>query len=81
VIEAVNSTKPDGSYMGHLVANIRSTLLAIPCWTMGYVPREVNKVAHVLARLVTTENMIRVWLRAYLRLHLRNRVFKSKIAF
>jgi ribonuclease HI len=61
VVEVVNSTISDDSCRGHLKEDIRTMLLHFSCWEMGYVRREENKVAHVLARLALNNNLDRVW--------------------
>ena len=62
VVDAVNSMEPNERCMYHLMADIRSTLMSIPCWEMGYARRGVNKVARVLTRMSTSNSMNMVWL-------------------
>ena len=61
IVGVVNSTIADDSCRGHLTEDIRTMLLHFSCWEMGYVRREENKVAHVLARLALNNNLDRVW--------------------
>jgi ribonuclease HI len=61
VVEVVNSKIFDDSCRGHLTEDIRTMLLHLSCWEIGYVRRVENKVAHVLARLALNNNLNRVW--------------------
>lgn len=62
VVDAVYLRSPDESSRGHLIADILLALSSIPAWEMGYVRREGNNVAHVLAAVAMHENVNRVWL-------------------
>lgn len=57
VVEAVNKKEKNESHWGQLVDDTGSSLQMLQQWEMKYVPREVNKGAHVLAQLATASNM------------------------
>ena len=40
VVDVVNSMEPDESCRGHLMVDIRSTLMTILSWEMGYAHRD-----------------------------------------
>jgi ribonuclease HI len=53
VISAINSTEPDWSNVGVIIANIKEELLGLQQWQMSFVRREGNGAAHVLSKLAT----------------------------
>ncbi|XP_059461784.1 uncharacterized protein LOC132190750 [Corylus avellana] len=61
IVDAVNSTEPDWSRIGHLVDDIRMEIQTFTSWKVAYVRREANHVAHMLARMATTQIMDRLW--------------------
>jgi hypothetical protein len=46
---------------GLLAEDIRSSLETFSSWRLEFVRRELNQVAHTLARLASKSNMDRVW--------------------
>jgi hypothetical protein len=61
-VDAVNSTLPDESGMGHLTEDLRVALRPFSAWKVGHVSRNNNTVAHVLASLALRNDMDKVWL-------------------
>lgn len=62
IVDAVNARETVWTRWGHLVEDILQTLQAVGGWKMGYVRREANNAAHVLARLAAKQNMNNEWL-------------------
>lgn len=50
VVEAVNAVTTDGSTIGHLADDMKVLLSAFQQWRVQRVGRELNKVAHTIAR-------------------------------
>ncbi|XP_059436153.1 uncharacterized protein LOC132169082 [Corylus avellana] len=61
VVDAVNSLLPDESATGHLTKDLRIALHSFTSWELGYVRKEGNNVAHILASLAVQNEMDRVW--------------------
>ncbi|XP_059441991.1 uncharacterized protein LOC132174335 [Corylus avellana] len=62
VVDAVNSLLLDKSATGLLTEDLCIALCSFSSWELGYVRREGNKVAHILASLALQNEMGRVWI-------------------
>jgi ribonuclease HI len=65
VVDAVNRGESSENHWGHLVADILIGLQDILQWKMRYVPREVNRGAHVLAKMATATGTNNEWFGAF----------------
>ena len=61
VINALVSTKYNGSKFGHIVDDIRVMLNSFSQWNCGHMGRDANRVAHYLAKEATKYAMDRTW--------------------
>ncbi|XP_059436088.1 uncharacterized protein LOC132169016 [Corylus avellana] len=62
VVEAVNAVTTDGSTIGHLVDDMKVLLSAFRQWRVQQVGRELNKMAHTIARQAVREGIERTWI-------------------
>ena len=61
VVEAVLAQEPDWSTKGHIIEEIMEQIRSFHNWRMIHVPREKNQIAHVLARLGSTQGIENEW--------------------
>jgi hypothetical protein len=61
VVEAVLSQEPDWSTKGHLIEAIREQIRSFHHWSMIHVPRGVNQITHILARMGSTQGVEKEW--------------------
>jgi ribonuclease HI len=61
VIDAVQSTEVDRSWMGHLIEDAKVELQAVLHWQLTFVRHEGNKVAHNLAKFALTHSTAETW--------------------
>ena len=61
VVDDVHTMEQNEGGRGLLAEDIRSSLETFSSWKLEFVRRELNQVAHVLARLASKSNMERVW--------------------
>jgi hypothetical protein len=79
----VLSTKADDNSKGQVMANIRTTLRAVPWWEMKHTLRDANQIAHVLAELAVKQSVNMVWFSNpsdYIRESLRADIFTLTIS-
>jgi ribonuclease HI len=55
VVSALNKEEPCWSSFGHIIEDIRAKLQDIPSVRVQHVPRDANKVAHVLAKAAISQ--------------------------
>jgi ribonuclease HI len=61
VIDAVLSEEEDWSRRGNMKEDIKEELCTVSHWSMSFVRREGNKVAHVLSQLAVQQDMDNDW--------------------
>jgi hypothetical protein len=61
VVDAMNSSEEDRSWLGHLFEDIKGELSSFDGWKMSFVRRDGNHVAHKLAWFAVTHNVAETW--------------------
>jgi ribonuclease HI len=61
VVDAVNSSEEDKSWLGHLFEDIKGELSSFDGWKMSFVRRKGNHVAHGLARFAVRHAAAETW--------------------
>ena len=61
VVDAVNSAEADGSWLGHLIEDIKRNLISLAGWRMSFVRREGNHMAHKLTKYAILKNITATW--------------------
>lgn len=63
VVHAISSFSNDWSWFGHLVEDTRKVLHSLLRWKCVHVNRDINHVAHKLAKLAIHHVLDKVWLK------------------
>jgi ribonuclease HI len=62
VVSALNKEEPCWSSFGHITEDIRAKLQDIPSIRVQHVPREANKVAHLLSKATVSQMLDNSWI-------------------
>ena len=62
VVNSVNSSQVDNSWMGHVVEDIKVEVQAFHQWQISFVRREGNQVANLLAKYAVKHFENNLWL-------------------